>query len=144
MFPWATSDLSAPSCSSSKGPKAGSALAQGPHSRGEERQGTVCNSQRETDRPLFAQQRERRRAPRLHCPSASRKSEQTWPREGQHGVSDHGPTTSWGTPQHTAWPPWALVSGSQQRGHTFCASPCYYEITCAHGGRIILSHLKLL
>lgn len=135
------SDLSAPSCSSSKGPKAGSALAQGPHSRGEERQGqgTVFNSQRETDRLLSVQQLERSGACCLHCPRASRSQSRHGHGKGNMGVPIVAPPLAEGPPpQHAARPPWALVSGSKQQGYTSRTSPCYYEITCAHGGRIIL------
>lgn len=46
----------------------------------------------------------------LHCPSIYRKSEQTWPWEGQHGDSDRGSTTSWKTSnmRRSLSGPWSL------------------------------------
>lgn len=64
----------------------GERRGRGPH---------VTHKEKQTSRCLGSSWR---RALGLPCPSASRKSEQTWPWERQHGGSDHGPTTSWGTP----------------------------------------------
>lgn len=116
MLPWATSDLSAPSCSSSKGPKAGSALAQGPHSRGEERQGTVFNSQRETDRLLSVQQLERSGACCLHCPRASRSQSRHGHGKGNMGVHIVAPPLAEGSPLNMLLGlpgPWSLDPSSR-------------------------------
>lgn len=117
MLLWAMSDLSAPSCSELH---QSSWKQEVPWHmdfiRGERKsRGTIFNWQRETPQQQPVRQLEGSRALHLHCPQVSRKSEKTWPWQGQQEHSDLGSTPSWKTSNSllslSGLGPWTWATG---------------------------------